>query len=113
MTHPRSERPETERLGGCGLNRVPHLVIGVLAFGGSYSDHQGTCEGRLAGGNAHRHDQQARRAQIKSERWVGSMTISAEVRQAARLLSEQGMSLRDVGAALGVSYQRAHQLLSS
>ena len=28
-------------------------------------------------------------------------------------LAEQGMSLRDVGAALGVSYQRAHQLVSS
>ena len=40
-------------------------------------------------------------------------SAAAEVRRAARLLTEQGLSLRDVGAALGVSYQRAHQLVSS
>ncbi|RIJ76635.1 hypothetical protein D1871_11220 [Nakamurella silvestris] len=37
---------------------------------------------------------------------------AAETREAARELKEQGMPLRDVGAVLGVSYQRAFQLVS-
>ena len=36
-----------------------------------------------------------------------------EVRLAATELQRSGMSLRDIGRALGVSYQRAHQLVSS
>jgi hypothetical protein len=51
--------------------------------------------------------------QLREQSREAQASAAAEVRQAARLLSEQGMSLRDVGAALGVSYQRAHQLLSS
>lgn len=35
-----------------------------------------------------------------------------EMRAAARELREEGMPLRDVGEVLGVSYQRAHQLVS-
>lgn len=38
---------------------------------------------------------------------------AAEVRAAARELRDSGLSLRDVGEALGVSHQRAHQLVSS
>jgi len=37
---------------------------------------------------------------------------AAEVRIAARQLHEQGIGLRDVGKVLGVSHQRAHQLVS-
>lgn len=37
---------------------------------------------------------------------------AAEVRAAARTLQRQGLPLRDIGLALGVSYQRAHQLVS-
>ena len=36
-----------------------------------------------------------------------------EVRAAAQELSRSGMPLRDIGQLLGVSYQRAHQLVSS
>lgn len=36
---------------------------------------------------------------------------AAEVRSAARRLHEQGVALRDVGKVLGVSHQRAHQLV--
>jgi len=38
---------------------------------------------------------------------------AAESRNAARALKQAGMSVRDVGAALGISFQRAHQLISS
>ncbi len=35
-----------------------------------------------------------------------------EVRVAAKELRERGLTVRDIGAALAVSYQRAHQLIS-
>lgn len=35
-----------------------------------------------------------------------------EVRVAAKELRERGLTVRDIGAALDVSYQRAHQLIS-
>jgi hypothetical protein len=35
-----------------------------------------------------------------------------EARQAARELRARGMPLRDIGRALGISYQRAYQLAS-
>lgn len=38
---------------------------------------------------------------------------AGEVRAAARELAGAGLPLRDVGQLLGVSYQRAHQLVSS
>ncbi len=37
---------------------------------------------------------------------------AARTRRAARWMHEQGMPLRDIGQVLGVSYQRAHQLVS-
>lgn len=40
-------------------------------------------------------------------------SAAEESRKAARELATSGMTLRDVGAVLGVSYQRAHQLVSS
>lgn len=36
---------------------------------------------------------------------------AAELRKAARALRQEGLPLRDVGQVLGVSYQRAHQLV--
>lgn len=38
---------------------------------------------------------------------------AAERRLAARELRSAGLTVRDIGAALGVSHQRAHQLISS
>lgn len=37
---------------------------------------------------------------------------AAESRAAARVLRDAGLSVRDVGTVLGVSHQRAHQLLA-
>jgi len=36
-----------------------------------------------------------------------------EARKAARELSENGVTLRDIGRLMGVSYQRAHQLVAN
>ena len=36
-----------------------------------------------------------------------------EARKAARELSEDGVPLRDIGRLMGVSYQRAHQLVTN
>lgn len=36
-----------------------------------------------------------------------------EARKAARELSEDGVPLRDIGRLMGVSYQRAHQLVAN
>ena len=40
-------------------------------------------------------------------------SAAAKSREAAEVLRQQGWTLRDIGAALGVSYQRAHQLLAA
>lgn len=52
---------------------------------------------------AQRLREEAARAQVRA---------AAESRAAARELREQGMPVRDIGRALGISYQRAHQLVS-
>lgn len=36
----------------------------------------------------------------------------AKQRQAAQILHDKGMTLRDIGALLGISYQRVHQLVA-
>ena len=36
---------------------------------------------------------------------------AAESRRAAKALRASGLTVRDIGAALGVSFQRAHQLV--
>lgn len=43
---------------------------------------------------------------------LASEAASMKAREAARILHEEGMPLRDVGRVLGVSHQRAHQLVS-
>ncbi len=50
---------------------------------------------------------------LRSEAKEARAEAAREFRAAARALKEQGLPLRDVGTALGVSYQRAHQLVRS
>jgi len=52
-----------------------------------------------------------RRAQELREQAERLQTEAAkESRETARFLKSQGLSLRDIGAVLGISFQRAHQL---
>lgn len=50
---------------------------------------------------------------LRDEAAAAQSLAAAELRAAARDLRDLGMPIRDVGAALGVSHQRAHQLMSA
>jgi len=55
-----------------------------------------------------------KRSQALRQESDRTMHLAAqEVRVAAKELRERGLTVRDIGAALDVSYQRAHQLISS
>lgn len=51
-------------------------------------------------------------ARLREESARANAAAAKEARAAARALADMGMSLRDVGVALGVSPQRASQLLA-
>lgn len=61
--------------------------------------------GRVRQRLEHAQELREREAQARAE-------AAAEVRAAALELKDAGISLRDLGKLLGVSYQRAHQLTS-
>lgn len=50
-------------------------------------------------------------ARLREEAHRANREAAAEARAAARVLRDAGLSVRDVGTVLGVSHQRAHQLL--
>jgi hypothetical protein len=50
---------------------------------------------------------QLREAAVRAQ-----LEATSEARAAAQELHQQGVPLRDIGTALGVSFQRAHQLVS-
>jgi hypothetical protein len=54
-----------------------------------------------------------RAEQLRTEAAQAQNEAAAEVRAAAKELADQGLPLRDIGRALGISYQRAHQLVSA
>lgn len=54
-----------------------------------------------------------RSGELREESARSQSAAAAEVRAAARALRDAGLPVRDIGAALGVSYQRAHQLVST
>lgn len=55
----------------------------------------------------------ARSATLREQAADAQAGAAAEVRAAARDLAGRGVTVRDIGAALGVSHQRAHQLVNS
>jgi len=57
-------------------------------------------------------DHLRRSEELRAASAEAQAAAAAEVRSAARQLHEQGVGLRDVGKVLGVSHQRAHQLVS-
>lgn len=50
-------------------------------------------------------------ARLRAESAAANTAAAAETRAAARELAALGLPIRDIGAALGVSHQRAHQLV--
>lgn len=50
---------------------------------------------------------------LRSQARDSQSKAAEELRAAAQELSRSGMPLRDIGQLLGVSYQRAHQLVSA
>lgn len=54
-----------------------------------------------------------RAAGLREKAASAQSRAAMEVRLAAPGVKDDGMTLRDIGDALGVSYQRAHQLVSS
>jgi hypothetical protein len=51
-------------------------------------------------------------ARYREQAQLANREAARESRAAARVLRDAGLSVRDVGTVLGVSHQRAHQLLS-
>lgn len=58
-----------------------------------------------------RHLQRAER--LRDQARDSQSKAAAELRAAAQELARSGLPLRDIGQLLGVSYQRAHQLVSA
>lgn len=92
------------------LGQVPEMAADVVSLltGAAASGIEVTVEpvidesitSRIAAAAHHREQAEEQQAQA-----------AAAIRTAARALRDQGLPLRDVGHVLGVSYQRAHQLV--
>ncbi|MDR0286059.1 MAG: hypothetical protein LBI33_14405 [Propionibacteriaceae bacterium] len=57
--------------------------------------------------------EQAEAEQLRAEAARANSLAAEHSRNAARTLAGAGLSMRDIGHVMGVSYQRAHQLVSS
>ena len=50
---------------------------------------------------------------LRAESALANTTAAEHARRAARVLAAQGLPLRDIGQIMGVSHQRAHQLVNA
>ena len=50
---------------------------------------------------------------LRAESAWANTTAAEHARRAARVLAAQGLPLRDIGQIMGVSHQRAHQLVNA
>ncbi|NDL60155.1 hypothetical protein [Phytoactinopolyspora mesophila] len=55
----------------------------------------------------------ARARELRADAARANRAAAEESRAAARALAEAQLSLRDIGTVLGISFQRAHQLINS
>lgn len=93
------------------LDQVPRMVTDAVALltGVSPDDIEVDVRAEVPT-NVQAHLTRAARLRAESAR--SNSQAAAEVRAAARDLVSRGLPLRDVGSLLGVSSQRAHQLVS-
>ncbi|MDR1187720.1 MAG: hypothetical protein LBK95_09745 [Bifidobacteriaceae bacterium] len=55
--------------------------------------------------------EQAEAERLREEAKSATSAAAEHSRKAARVLAEAGLSMRDIGQVMGVSHQRAHQLV--
>lgn len=59
------------------------------------------------------HEEVARARQLREKAEAEARESAALSRDAARRLAAEGLPVRDIGEILGISYQRAHQLIAT
>jgi hypothetical protein len=57
--------------------------------------------------------EQAEAERLRTESEQAKSQAALHSRKAAKVLAEAGLSLRDIGTVMGVSHQRAHQLVAA
>ena len=110
----RGERYWVVRVEGVATTQARHLreledmttdLIQVMTG----DEHPEVTYELLLPGSVQDHLDRARRLREESSR--AQVAAAAEARAAARELRDAGLPVRDIGRVLGVSFQRAHQLV--
>ncbi|MDR0847693.1 MAG: hypothetical protein LBN10_01405 [Propionibacteriaceae bacterium] len=57
--------------------------------------------------------EQEKAEQLRAEAERAKSAAAEHARKAAHVLADAGLSMRDIGSVMGVSHQRAHQLVSA